>query len=62
MYDPFTLSEAERALIVELLEQEERDLPAEIHHTRTSEVKEDLRRRLDMVHRLLERMRPVAVH
>lgn len=54
------LSEAEWALVVELLERERGELPAEIHHTRTSAVREELRRRLQMVESLLRRLRGEA--
>jgi hypothetical protein len=60
MIDPPILSEAEWALIVELLEREYHDLPAEIHHTRTNQVRDDLRTRKETVHHLLERLRPSA--
>lgn len=50
------LSEAEWALVAELLEQEEKELPAEIHHTRTADVKEGLQQRLKLVHELRQRL------
>jgi len=52
-----TLSETEWNLVVELIERERTELPAEIHHTRTSSVRQALHERLDMVDRLLERLR-----
>jgi len=51
------LTEEEWALVVELLEREEKELPAEIHHTRTSTVRDELHKRLGMVRGLLERLR-----
>lgn len=54
------LTEAEWALIVELLEREFEDLPVEIHHTRSATYREELRARREMVRSLLERLRPVA--
>ena len=51
------LSDAEWKLVTELLERERTELPAEIHHTRTTAVKQALHERLDMVDRLLERLR-----
>jgi repressor of nif and glnA expression len=54
------LSEAEWALVVELLERERGELPAEIHHTRTSALREQLRQRLEMVEGLLARLRGPA--
>lgn len=47
----------ELALLIELLERERQDLPAEIHHTSTSSVRDGLHRRLETVDRLLERLR-----
>lgn len=43
-------------LVVELLQRERRELPVEIHHADAYEVKDHLRRRLDHVGQLLERM------
>jgi hypothetical protein len=51
------LNEAEWALVAELLEREEHDLPVEIHHTRSSSVKEELHQRLEMVRDLVARVR-----
>ncbi len=50
------LSEAEWALIVELLQRERSELPPEIHHTRTASVREDLHRRLGLVENLLKKL------
>jgi hypothetical protein len=56
------LSEAEWALVIELLESEQGELPVEIHHTRSSHLREELRRRAEMVQDLLSRLRtPVLV-
>ncbi|MHB1034223.1 MAG: hypothetical protein ACYC35_08755 [Pirellulales bacterium] len=60
MFEAPRLSEAEWALIVELLDWESRDLPTEIHHSRVGGVREDLHRRLDMIQSMLERLRPMA--
>jgi len=51
------LSEAERALVVELLERERSELPSEIRRTRTASVREELHRREDLVRHLLDRLR-----
>jgi hypothetical protein len=59
MYDEPKLSDEEWDLVVELLECERNELPVEIHHTRSSSVREDLQRRADIVRRLLERLRQV---
>jgi hypothetical protein len=53
-----TLSDDEWRLIVELLEREQSDLSPEIHHTRTADVRDDLRARKEIVRSLLERLRP----
>ena len=52
------LSEEEWALVVELLERERGELPAEIRHTRVASVRENLQRRRDMVQDLLGRLKP----
>jgi hypothetical protein len=39
-----------------LLQRERSELPPEIHHTRTVEVREDLHRRLDLVENLLKKL------
>lgn len=54
------LSHDEWALLLELLEQERDELPAEIHHTRLQVVREQLRQRLQLVDQLLERLRPMV--
>jgi hypothetical protein len=51
------LSEAEWELVVELLERERADLPAEIHHTRTVAIRDDLKKRLDLVEQMIQRIR-----
>jgi hypothetical protein len=51
------LSEAEWTLVRELLERELHDLPAEVHHTRVTSYREELKRRAGMVKNLLERLR-----
>jgi hypothetical protein len=56
-----TLSEAEWALIVELLHQEQADLPVEIHHTRSNDVRADLCQRRDIVRGLLERLQTPTI-
>jgi hypothetical protein len=58
MNDQPKLSEAEWALVRELLEREHHDLPAELHHTRVTSYREELKRRAEMVKSLLERLGP----
>jgi len=60
MNDQPKLSEAEWGLIAQLLEQEEHELPPEIHHTRTEDIKTQLQERLELVRQLRERLRGLA--
>ena len=57
MNDQPKLSEAEWALVRELLERELHELPGELHHTRLTSYREELKRRAEMVKNLLERLR-----
>ncbi|MDX2150392.1 MAG: hypothetical protein SFV54_06645 [Bryobacteraceae bacterium] len=50
------LSEAEWALLIELLQEERRELPAEIRRTETSHYKDQLAARLHMVDAVLKRL------
>jgi Mg2+ and Co2+ transporter CorA len=54
------LSEAERGLMVELLQRELDELHVEIHHSRTSTMTEELRQRREVVRSLMERLQPAA--
>jgi hypothetical protein len=60
MDDQPKLSEAEWDLVVELLERERTELPVEIRHTRSSNFRDELHRREDMVGDLLKRLRKPA--
>jgi hypothetical protein len=51
------LSAEEWALVIELLERELNDLPAEIHHTRLAAYRDELRRRESLVKSLLDRIK-----
>ena len=51
------LSEAERGLLADLLEQELHELPVEIRHSRAATVRQELHERLALVKGLLERFR-----
>lgn len=53
-------SEEELAILIELLEHEERELPTEIRHTRLAKYREGLHHKLDVVRGLLERLRDPA--
>lgn len=62
MFATENLSEAERALLLELLECEQSELPVEIRHTRNSIMREELHERAKLVRGLIGRMRiPVEV-
>ncbi len=62
MFGPENLSDAERALLLELLESERDELPVEIRHTGKSSMREELHERARLVQGLIERMRePVKV-
>ena len=50
------LSEEEWALVVELIEREHHDLPAEIHHCHAPSYRDELEHRHQMVKNLLERL------
>ena len=50
------LSEAELALVIELLQREHHDLPTEIHHCRVSSYRDELKHRHEIVKGLLERL------
>ncbi|HEY4761986.1 MAG TPA: hypothetical protein VIH42_15520 [Thermoguttaceae bacterium] len=56
------LSEAEKELLLELLEREQSELPVEIRHTRNSSMREELHGRAKLVRGLLDRMRmPIQI-
>ena len=57
MHEQPRFSEAELALLIDLLQQERDQLPVEIHHTRSSVFRDDLNQRRRMVDDLLERLR-----
>jgi hypothetical protein len=60
MTDQPQLSEAEWALVIELLQREHDDLPVEIHHTRVAAFREELRHRQELVNGLMERLQTLA--
>jgi len=51
------LSQSEWELVIELLEKERSELPAEVRHTRTSSLRDELRLREQQIDQLLERLR-----
>ena len=56
MHDQPELTEAEWSLICELLERERDELPTEIHHTRTRNLRQELQQRRTMVDELLAKI------
>ncbi len=60
MFTTYNLSESERALLLELLENEHSELPVEIRHTRNSVMREELHDRAKLVQDLIDRMRTPA--
>jgi len=56
MYELPKLSEAELALVIELLQREHHDLPTEIHHCRVASYRDELKHRHEMVRSLVERL------
>ncbi len=60
MFYTENLSEAERALLLELLENEHNELPVEIRHTRNSSMRGELHDRAKLVQGLIDRMRMPA--
>lgn len=60
MFATENLSEAERSLLLELLECEQSELPVEIRHTRNSIMREELHERAKLVRGLIDRMRMPA--
>jgi hypothetical protein len=60
MYALENLSEAERVLLLDLLENEHNELPVEIHHTRSSSLREELHERVKLVQGLIDRIRMPA--
>jgi hypothetical protein len=58
MAESLNLSSSELALVVELLELAHARLPVEIRHTDNRAYREELRRRLEIVEQLVERIHP----
>jgi hypothetical protein len=51
-----TLSDEERVLLIELLDREMKNLPVEIHHTRTLKFRDKLKHRMHVIEGLLVRL------
>jgi hypothetical protein len=56
MTHPVQLSDAELRIVLELLDAERRNLPAEIHHTDSPKVEEELKQRKRVVDQLVTRL------
>jgi hypothetical protein len=52
-----TLNDEEWQLIIDLLEREQKELPAEIHHTDSFDYRAHVSKRLESVNKLLETLR-----
>jgi len=52
------LTEEEWDLVIELLERKRSELPIQIHHARARDFRDQLRKRLDLVDQLLQRLTP----
>jgi hypothetical protein len=55
------LTDKELALLIEILENESKELSVESRHSATQEMKKDVRERLRTVDRIIERLREVKV-
>ncbi len=55
------LTDAEWQLVIELLEEERRELPIEIRHTDSRAYRDQLHQRLDAIDSILERLKPLKV-
>jgi hypothetical protein len=62
MMDQPHLNERDWQLVLELLENERRDLPNEIRRTDTPRVHDDLQERMRTIDDLIERLREAEVH
>jgi Spy/CpxP family protein refolding chaperone len=60
MDQQLSLSDDQWQIIEHLLQRERSELPVEIHHARTSAVKDELRQRLRNVDHLIERVHTVS--
>jgi len=61
MHDQPMLSDAEWALVTELLLMERDDLPVEIRHCRSASMREELHRRQELVEGLLHQLQASPV-
>lgn len=61
MFEQPRLSATEWELIADLLEQELRELPVEIRHTRSADLSGELHRRMEILQDVLRRVRAATV-
>jgi hypothetical protein len=61
MFGTFTVSDAERRLLLELLQAERQELVPEIHHTDDRGFRDELRERQHMIEQLIERIEGAVV-
>ena len=50
------LTDAQWAIVIELLQRERRELPSELHHSQARSVRDGLRHRLEEIDALLEKL------
>ena len=62
MPTPPAWTDEEIQLVLDLLQEERRELPPEIRHTDTARVKEDLEKRLQLVNALIQKLQHAPVH
>lgn len=55
-----TLTDEERALLLEMLEHASGEIRVEVHHTRTTAFKEQLRHREAVIQGLVRKLRPTT--
>jgi hypothetical protein len=55
-------TDEEIKLVLDLLKEEQRELPPEIHHTDNRDVKDDLEKRLQLVNALIQKLQHAPVH
>ena len=60
MTRPIEMSEAELQFVLQLLDIERRNLPAEIHHTDSPTVEQELKQRKKLVDDLVTRLQAAA--
>jgi len=62
MYELPMLNDGEMQIVTGLLERERDDLHGEIHHTDSSDLRQELHEKLTAINGLLEKLAKVPVH